>query len=162
MEFLPLIENKIIRRENLSKLISSLKNESKKIVFTNGCFDILHVGHLTYLAKAKSKGDILIVAINSDDSVKRLKGESRPINNEISRAFSLASLLFVDYVCAFEEDTPQNIIELICPDVLIKGGDYTIDNIVGADFVIKNNGKVETIDLVEGYSTTKIIEKLKK
>ncbi len=162
MEFLPLIENKIIRRENLSKLISSLKNESKKIVFTNGCFDILHVGHLTYLAKAKSKGDILIVAINSDDSVKRLKGESRPINNEISRAFSLASLLFVDYVCAFEEDTPQNIIELICPDVLIKGGDYTIDNIVGADFVIKNHGKVETIDLVEGYSTTKIIEKLKK
>lgn len=162
MEFLPLIENKIIRRENLSKLISSLKNESKKIVFTNGCFDILHVGHLTYLAKAKSKGDILIVAINSDYSVKRLKGESRPINNEISRAFSLASLLFVDYVCAFEEDTPQNIIELICPDVLIKGGDYTIDNIVGADFVIKNHGKVETIDLVEGYSTTKIIEKLKK
>lgn len=162
MDFLSIIKSKIIERKNIENIVSSLKKKTKKIVLTNGCFDILHIGHLTYLAEAKSFGNILIVAINTDDSVRRLKGETRPINNEYARAFSLAALSFVDFVCSFEEDTPENIIKLISPDVLVKGGGYTIDTIVGADFVLKNNGKVEILPMINGFSTTKIIEKLKQ
>lgn len=132
----------------------------KKIVFTNGCFDILHLGHVTYLQKAKQLGDILIVGVNSDDSVRRLKGPSRPVNSEYDRAMVLSALKSVDYTVLFENDTPLELIQLIEPSILVKGGDYTIDTIVGATEVLANGGEVVTIDFVEGKSTTSIIKKL--
>lgn len=138
-------------------LVKERSRESGKIVFTNGCFDILHLGHVEYLATARSLGDLLIVGLNSDRSVKRLKGEDRPVNPEYARASILAALEFVDYVVLFDEDTPYDLIEAIKPDVLVKGGDYNIDNIVGADLVLANGGKVEIVPLVEGFSTSKII-----
>lgn len=139
---------------DVDSLIATLEN--KKIVFTNGCFDILHIGHIKYLEKAKQLGDVLIVGLNSDASVRRLKGPTRPVNNENDRAKALASLSFVDYVVIFEEDTPFNIIKQIRPDVLVKGGDYTIDQVVGREYA----KHVSLIEFVEGYSTTKIIETL--
>jgi len=134
--------------------------KSKTIAFTNGVFDILHQGHIKVLSKAASFADILIVGVNSDNSVKRLKGEDRPVNSEQSRALILASLLMVDAVVIFEEDTPQKLIGMIKPDVLIKGGDYTIETMVGADIVLKNGGRIELIPTEEGFSTTGIIEKI--
>ena len=142
-------------------ILMRYKELGKSVVFTNGCFDILHVGHVTYLQKAKDLGDILVVGLNSDDSVRRLKGESRPINNESDRREVLLALRSVDFVAVFEEDTPLDLIKAIKPDILVKGGDYTVDTIVGADFVIENGGKVEVIPLVEGKSTTSIIERSK-
>lgn len=139
---------------------NDVKLHNQKIVFTNGCFDVLHYGHVRYLLDAKSLGDLLVVGLNSDDSVRRLKGESRPINGEKERAFVLAALEFVDYIVVFEEDTPKKLIETVKPDVLVKGGDYQIENIVGADFVIQNGGTVTTIPFVEGFSSTRIIEQL--
>lgn len=136
------------------------KLRGKKIVFTNGCFDILHMGHLDYLAKAADLGNILIVGVNSDASVKKLKGGSRPINNENDRALQLASLVYVDAVTIFEEDTPLELITHLMPDVLVKGGDYTIESIVGAREVMENGGRVEIVPYVEGYSTTGILEKI--
>ena len=133
----------------------------KKIVFTNGVFDILHRGHLQILSEAATYADILIVGVNSDSSVKRLKGNSRPINTESSRALILAALLMIDAVIIFEEDTPLELIKLIKPNVLVKGGDYTLDTIVGAKEVIANNGEVKIIPLEEGFSTTGIINKMK-
>ena len=144
----------------LSKLAQARKG--KKLVFTNGCYDILHRGHLELLAKAADMGNILIVGVNTDASVKRLKGDDRPINHEQDRAFQLASLLCVDAVCLFDEDTPENLIKSIHPDVLVKGGDYTIDTIVGAQHVLSYNGSVEVIPFVEGYSTTSLISTIKK
>lgn len=145
----------------LENICNELHQLGKKIVFTNGCFDILHAGHVTYLTEAKKLGDVLIMGLNSDESVRLLKGESRPINNEYDRALVLSSLKSIDYVCVFGEDTPYNLIKLIQPDVLVKGGDYTIDNIVGADIVTSNGGKVVTIPFVTGKSTTNTIEKMK-
>lgn len=162
MDKLQWITNKIISRDVLVQKVNGWKAIGKKIVFTNGCFDILHHGHLDYLARAAALGNILVVGLNSDDSVKRLKGEERPMNVEQDRAFQLASLLFVDAVCQFEEDTPKELIEAVNPDVLVKGGDYEIVNIVGADFVLKNEGRVEVIPFVKGYSTTSLIERIKK
>jgi rfaE bifunctional protein nucleotidyltransferase chain/domain len=133
----------------------------KSIVFTNGVFDILHPGHIFSLSQAAKEADFLIVGINSDDSVKRLKGRERPVNNQDSRALILASLLMVDAVVIFEEDTPLELINSIRPDVLVKGGDYTIENIVGAKEVIANGGRVVINPVVEGYSTTSIVDKLK-
>jgi len=132
----------------------------KKVVFTNGCFDILHLGHITYLQKAKQLGDILIVGVNTDDSVRRLKGPTRPVNTDYDRAVVLSALKSVDYTVLFKEDTPLNLINAIKPSVLVKGGDYTIDTIVGATEVLANGGEVVTIDFVEGKSTTSIIKKL--
>ncbi len=132
----------------------------KTIAFTNGVFDIVHQGHIGVLAKAASFADVLIVGVNSDASVKRLKGNSRPVNNEQSRALVLASLIMVDAVVIFDEDTPLELIRKIKPDVLIKGGDYTIDTIVGAKEVMANGGKVEIFPIEEGFSTTGIIEKI--
>ena len=153
------IEEKIVPwsffRENDVKL------HRQKIVFTNGCFDVLHYGHAQYLLEAKKLGDILVIGLNSDASVRRLKGESRPINGEKERAFMLAAFAFVDYVVVFEKDTPKELIEVVKPNVLVKGGDYQIENIVGADFVMKNGGTVTTIPFVEGFSSTHIIEQLK-
>jgi rfaE bifunctional protein nucleotidyltransferase chain/domain len=140
--------------------IEKWKKEGKKIVFTNGCFDIIHAGHVDYLEKAKSLGDVLIVGLNSDDSVRRLKGKNRPINPQEHRKKVLQALKPVDLVIIFEEDTPERLIKEVKPDVLVKGGDYTIENIVGADFVMSYGGKVYTIDFVYDTSTSKIIEKI--
>lgn len=153
--------NRILELEPLLQEIEKLREKGKKIAFTNGVFDILHRGHVDYLAKAKSKADFLIVGLNSDDSVKRLKGESRPIVSELDRAFVLAHLRAVDYVTFFTEDTPINLIEKVKPDVLIKGGDYSLDKIVGRECVENNGGKVLTIPFVSGKSSTNLIEKIK-
>jgi D-glycero-beta-D-manno-heptose 1-phosphate adenylyltransferase len=154
-------ENKLHTLESIAPIISRLKYQGKKIVFTNGCFDIVHAGHLQSLNQAASFGDYLIVGINTDASVKRLKGPERPINDEHSRAIVLANLMMVDAVLLFEEDTPIQSITSLLPDVLVKGGDYTIDQIVGAKEVIANGGTVEIIPTLQGFSTTGIIEKMK-
>ena len=153
------IEGKIVPRDFFGR--NDFKRHGQKIVFTNGCFDVLHFGHVHYLLQAKKLGDILVIGLNSDDSVRRLKGPRRPINGENERAFVLAALVCVDYVTLFEEDTPEELIKVVRPDVLVKGGDYTLDNIVGAEFVTQNGGIVTTIPFVEGFSSTRIIEKLK-
>lgn len=152
----------LLSRHLLSQIIAQAKTLGKKIVFTNGCFDILHVGHVTYLEKASKYGDIMVIGLNSDNSVRRLKGESRPINNENDRAIILTSLKSIDYVTIFDEDTPENLIKELTPDVLIKGGDYNIKDIVGAEYVKKNGGKVAIIPLVQGKSTTNIINKMQQ
>ncbi len=139
--------------------VKKWKEEGKKIVFTNGCFDIIHAGHVDYLEKAKQLGDVLIVGLNSDDSVRRLKGEDRPVNIQEHRKRVLEALKPVDMVVIFEEDTPERLIKEIKPDVLVKGGDWSIENIVGADFVMSYGGQVKTIDFVYDISTTKIIQK---
>ncbi|TSD67934.1 D-glycero-beta-D-manno-heptose 1-phosphate adenylyltransferase [Inquilinus sp. KBS0705] len=137
------------------------KDEGNRVVFTNGVFDLLHLGHVTYLAKAADLGDKLIIGLNTDSSVKRIKGESRPINDQNNRAALLAALFFVDAVILFEEDTPRELITQLLPDILVKGADYTVDNIAGAKEVIANGGEVKTITLVDGYSSTAIINKIK-
>ncbi|TAF63778.1 MAG: D-glycero-beta-D-manno-heptose 1-phosphate adenylyltransferase [Cytophagales bacterium] len=152
--------DKIQNLSSVQQQIQQWKTEGQKVVFTNGCFDILHIGHVDYLEKAKLVGDKLVVAINTDASVKRLKGQSRPINPEYARARLLAALSFVDAVVYFEEDTPLQVIEKLLPNVLVKGNDYQISNIVGADVVIANGGEVLTIALTEGFSTSKIIDKI--
>ena len=152
---------KIMGREALARKCNSWRGSGKKIVFTNGCFDLLHTGHLDYLARAASLGNILIVGLNSDPSIKRLKGPERPVNVQSDRALALAALLLVDAVCVFEEDTPLALIEAVKPDVLAKGGDYTPETIVGAPFVTRNGGEVAIIPFVEGYSTTGLLKKIR-
>ncbi len=152
----------ITSRSNIKSICRRVREAKKKIVFTNGCFDIIHVGHAKYLFEAKSFGDILIVGLNSDDSTSRLKGDKRPINNESDRAFVLSALEPVDYVVIFDEDTPAELIKIVKPDVLVKGGDYTKENIVGAEFVESFGGEVKVIPFVEGKSTTSLIEKIVK
>lgn len=154
--------SKIKNLSQLKKIISRLKTKGKKIVFTNGCFDILHYGHVKYLEDAKRKGDILVVAINRDASVKRIKGTQRPIVNEMDRAKIICGLASVDYVVLFKEDTPLKVIKLIKPDILVKGADWNRDNIVGADFVLNYGGKVSMVNLVKGRSTTNLIKKIAK
>jgi rfaE bifunctional protein nucleotidyltransferase chain/domain len=162
MDKLQWITNKIITKDVLVHRVNGWKATGKKIVFTNGVFDILHHGHIDYLARAASFGNILVVGVNTDASVKRLKGNDRPLNNENDRAFQLASLMFVDAVCLFTDDTPAELIAAVAPDVLAKGGDYTIDRIVGANTVLGNGGQVEVIPFVEGYSTTSLIDRIRK
>lgn len=154
------IAQKTLSPADLYRQVRRWKLLQKKIVFTNGCFDILHKGHLEILSKAASLGDILVVGVNADSSVKKLKGDGRPVNDESFRAAMLASLLVTDGVTIFEEETPLNLIRTIEPDVLVKGGDYTIEEIVGAEDVIKNGGEVVIIPFVKGYSTTALIEKI--
>lgn len=154
--------SKISDLSSLKASISKWQIESKKVVFTNGVFDLLHIGHITYMAKAAELGDKLVIGLNSDSSVKRIKGEDRPVNDQNSRAAILAALFFVDAIVVFEEDTPLNLITTLMPDILVKGADYSIENIVGAKEVIANGGEVKTIDFVEGYSSTSIIEKIRK
>jgi rfaE bifunctional protein nucleotidyltransferase chain/domain len=137
------------------------KAKAETVVFTNGCFDLLHLGHITYLAESAALGNKLIVAINSDASVKRLKGINRPINDEHSRAVMLAAFFFIDAIIVFDEDTPLLTIESIMPDVLVKGGDYTIPQIVGATEVMANGGEVRVLDFVPGYSSTNIINRIR-
>ena len=152
--------DKIKTQDELKPILDKLKKEGKKVVFTNGCFDILHVGHIRYLKEAKGYGDILIVAVNSDLSVKSIKGDKRPIVSQSERAEVVAALEMVDYVTMFDEDTPYNIIKKLQPDVLIKGGDWTIDKIVGRDIVEARGGKVIAIPFIEGASTTGIVERV--
>lgn len=153
-------KDKIVLIEDAEKRCQELKASGLQIVFTNGCFDLLHVGHITYLEKAKALGDFLVVGLNSDASVSKLKGAGRPIKKIESRAAVLAGLESVDMVIVFEEDTPIQLITRLGPHVLVKGGDYKLDEIVGADFVLKNNGEVRTIKFVQGYSSTKIIDNM--
>jgi len=154
--------DKIVDLGTLTTIIQGWKREGKTIVFTNGVFDLLHIGHITYMAKAAELGDKLIIGLNADSSVKRLKGPERPVNDQNTRAAILSALFFVDAVVVFEEDTPINLIKTLLPDVLVKGADYSIENIVGAKEVIENGGEVKTINFVEGYSSTSIIERIKK
>lgn len=149
------MNKKITDIEKLKEILNK-KNNGKKIVFTNGCFDILHRGHVEYLQKAKELGDLLVLGLNSDSSVKRLKGESRPINNEKDRAIILSALECVDYIIIFEEDTPLELIKNLKPDILVKGGDYKIENVVGREYA----KETMIIDFVDGYSTTKIIKNI--
>lgn len=156
------IPDKIFKPDGLIHQLNRWRLHNKKIVFTNGVFDILHEGHITSLCEAASYGHILIVGLNTDASVKRLKGESRPVNNEDSRALLLAALLIVDAVILFDEDTPLNLIKTVMPDVLVKGGDYIIDQIVGAKEVMANGGEVKIVPILEGFSTTALIQKIKE
>ena len=157
-----LLEKKIQDLRRLEKLISILKTRRKKIVFTNGCFDLLHYGHIKYLQDAKKKGDILVVGINSDSSVKRIKEEKRPVVNEKDRLRLVAALESVDYVVLFKEDTPLKIIKFIKPDVLVKGANWNKNNIVGRDIILSYGGRVSTIKFVKGYSTSNLIKKIAK
>ena len=143
-------------------IVKELKATSKKIVFTNGCFDIIHAGHVEYLQEAADLGDVLIIGLNSDNSVKRLKGKRRPINSQIDRAKVLSGLVAVDYIVIFEEDTPYKLIDHIKPDVLVKGGDWKPEEIVGSDIVLANEGSVRSLSYKEGNSTSSIINKMKE
>lgn len=155
------IENKILDEERLSLWLDDCRKNNKSIVFSNGCFDIIHRGHIEYLAKASDLGDKFIIGLNTDASIKRLKGPSRPVNNQDARAIVLAALQFVDAVVLFDEDTPYNLIKAVQPDVLVKGNDYKPEDIVGYDIVTAKGGVVTTVELVEGYSTTGTIDKMK-
>ena len=163
MNHLQVIESKIHTFHTLDKQISVWRLKDKKIVFTNGCFDLLHLGHIDYLSKAADLGHVLIVGLNTDNSVKKLgKGANRPIQDENSRAVILASLHIVSAVILFDEETPYDLIKMVQPDVLVKGADYKIEDIVGYDIVNSRGGEVKTIDFLPGYSTTAIEKKIKR
>ncbi|MBF0390667.1 MAG: D-glycero-beta-D-manno-heptose 1-phosphate adenylyltransferase [Desulfamplus sp.] len=155
-----LSDKKLIDESEIATIINLHKLENHKIVFTNGCFDILHAGHVAYLDAASNQGDILVVGLNSDNSVKKIKGERRPIISQTQRAKVLAALECVDYVVIFDEPDPENLIKKIAPDVLVKGADWSEEKIIGSDFVKKLGGKVERIELVPEISTTTIIERI--
>jgi rfaE bifunctional protein nucleotidyltransferase chain/domain len=154
------IEKKILAGDNLNRMLAFWQFKNKKIVFSNGCFDILHRGHIDYLANASDLGDVLIIGVNTDASVHRLKGTTRPINDEYARALLLASLKFVSAVVLFDEDTPYELISKIQPDVLVKGDDYKPEDIVGYDIVKAKGGDIITIPLVEGYSTSSVEKRI--
>ena len=160
-EALKKINNKIFDLQLLMKKIEKWRSENKKIVFTNGCFDLIHLGHIEILARSSDFGDKLIIGVNSDLSIKKLKGENRPIIQQSSRIRQLSALEFVDAVVLFDEETPIKLIETIKPDVITKGGDYTAKNVVGNEVVSQKNGEVVIIPLTQGYSTTSILNKIK-
>ncbi len=162
MKKLVFLSSKILDREQLRRACALWNFKEMKVVFTNGCFDILHLGHIEYLAKAANLGDILVIGMNSDLSVHRIKGDRRPINDEHSRSMVIASLEFVTAVVLFDEETPYELIKTIQPDILVKGRDYKIKEIVGHDIVLAKGGKVKTIELTPGYSTTGIEQKILK
>lgn len=161
MSWNTVIENKIKTLEEASVLIKKWQKAGMKIVFTNGCFDIIHKGHIDYLAAAASLGGKMIIGLNTDDSVRKLKGNGRPVNDEKARSLMLAALHFTDMIVLFDEDTPYNLIKQIQPDILVKGKDYKAEDIVGYDVVTKRGGEVITIELTDGYSTTALIERIK-
>ena len=161
MNRLELINSKILKGQKLYQMLNIWRFTDQKIVFTNGCFDLLHLGHIDYLSKAADMGNRLIIGLNSDISTTNLKGSTRPITDEVSRASLLASLFFVDAVILFDEETPLNLIAKVKPNVIVKGADYSIDQIVGADLVIASGGSVKTIEYLPGYSTTSIENKIK-
>jgi rfaE bifunctional protein nucleotidyltransferase chain/domain len=154
--------NAVKSLDEIKEIREKFKKEKKKVVFTNGCFDLIHAGHVDYLSKARNLGDVLIVGLNSDASIKRLKGENRPILLEAERAFIISNLKPVDYVTIFEEDTPGRLIKELIPDILVKGADWAIENIVGRDVVEANGGEVKTIKFVNDQSTSKIIKRICK
>jgi D-glycero-beta-D-manno-heptose 1-phosphate adenylyltransferase len=156
-----LVQDKIMGREALTHLCEGWRVKGHKIVFTNGCFDILHQGHIQLLLEAAELGNKLVLGLNTDASVKRLKGEGRPVTDEQSRALTMAAQLYVDAVALFDEDTPLELIQAIKPDVIVKGGDYTPETVVGNDFVKSYGGEVAIVATVEGFSTTAIINKMK-
>ncbi|MGI8637769.1 MAG: D-glycero-beta-D-manno-heptose 1-phosphate adenylyltransferase [Segetibacter sp.] len=156
------IPSKIYTRPELIKQVARWRFLGKSISFTNGCFDILHAGHISSLSEAASEGDILIVGVNTDASTRRLKGDERPVNNENSRTLLLASLAIVDAVTLFDEDTPLELIKALLPDTIVKGGDYTVEQMIGAQEVIANGGRVVINPIVAGFSTTGIIEKIRR
>lgn len=161
MNYLSFIENKIVReKEQLTNILNQWRFKDEKIIFTNGCFDILHRGHVEYLAQAASLGTKLIIGLNTDSSVRRLKGENRPVNDQEARAILLASLIFTDKIVFFGEDTPLDLIRFIQPDILVKGSDYKPEDIVGYDIIKAKGGQIITIDLTMGYSTTSILKKI--
>lgn len=163
MSFHDQLKNKIVSLEDALRIINGQKLKGRKVVFTNGCFDILHPGHVDYLTQARDLGGFLVLGLNTDDSVKRLnKAPNRPLNNEKARAHVLAGLACIDLIVLFNEDTPLELITFLKPDVLVKGNDYKPEDVVGGDVVVKNGGKVLTIPLLEGFSTTKLIEKINK
>jgi rfaE bifunctional protein nucleotidyltransferase chain/domain len=155
-------KEKIMTLQQLQQRVAQWRIRGKKIAFTNGCFDILHEGHIYSLSEAAREADYLVVAVNSDESIRRLKGPERPLNNEHSRSLLLASLLIVDAVVVFEQDTPLEVITTLLPDVLVKGGDYTVEQIAGAKEVLANGGQVKINPIVEGFSTTGLIQKIRK
>lgn len=161
MSELQAIEAKIKTWQEAVGLTQSWEKQGEKIVFTNGCFDIVHRGHIDYLSKAKDLGTKLVLGLNTDQSVRRLKGENRPVVDEMSRAILLAAMQFIDLVVFFDEDTPYELIKKVQPDILVKGSDYKAESIVGYDVVMAKGGAVKTIDFVEGFSTTSIVEKIK-
>ena len=162
MEHLKIIQSKIYTREGIVRQANIWRFKEQKIVFTNGCFDILHLGHIEYLSKAADLGDVLVIGLNTDSSVTKLKGDDRPLNNEHARAMILASISFVTAVVLYDEDTPENLIRLVQPDVLVKGADYTVEEIAGHEIVLARGGTIETIELTEGYSTTSMIDKIRR
>ncbi|MGX5688893.1 D-glycero-beta-D-manno-heptose 1-phosphate adenylyltransferase [Arcticibacter tournemirensis] len=162
MDKLDVVNSKVRSLDQLLPMVNIWKFQGNKIVFTNGCFDLLHLGHIDYLAKAASMGNKLIIGVNTDQSVSELKGAARPITDQHSRTLILASLFFVDAVVLFGEATPLNLITAIKPDILVKGADYTVDKIVGADVVMQNGGEVKTITYIDGYSTTAIERKIRE
>ena len=162
MKNLEIVNSKIYSWEQIIKQCAIWRFKEKKIVFTNGCFDILHLGHIEYLAKSLDLGNILIVGLNSDASIKKIKGPQRPINDEHARASLLASFSFVHAVVLFDQETPFELIKSIHPDILVKGKDYTVEQIVGSDIVLADGGDIATIELTPGYSSTEIIRKIKE
>jgi D-glycero-beta-D-manno-heptose 1-phosphate adenylyltransferase len=161
MNYLEHAEKKILDESSLIRMLALWQFRQRRIVFTNGCFDILHLGHIDYLAKARALGDLLVIGLNTDASVRRIKGSGRPVNNQYARSILLASMSFVDAIVLFDEDTPYHLIQKIQPQILVKGTDYKPDEIVGADIVRANGGRVVTIDFLEGYSTSSIITRLR-
>ena len=157
-----LIKSKIVSGIDLMRLLSFYRFKNQKVVFTNGCFDLIHLGHVKYLTQAADLGDVLIIGLNSDSSVKKIKGHSRPALDQESRALTLAAFSFVNNIVLFDEETPYKLIKQISPDILVKGGDYKPEEIVGYDIVKDNGGEVKILDFIEGYSTSGIIERINK
>ncbi len=160
MKQLETIVQKIVTREQAQRIVNEWKAQGEEIVFTNGCFDIIHKGHICYLAQARDLGTKLVLGLNTDASIKRLKGESRPIKEQESRTLTVASFAFIDLVVLFDEDTPLELISQLVPNVLVKGSDYKVEDIVGADVVLQHGGAVKTIDFVQGFSTTNYAKKI--
>ncbi len=156
------IRNKILDADRLTTQIKAWRDSGMSVVFTNGCFDLIHYGHIIYLSQSADLGNKLIIGLNSDSSVKKLKGPQRPVNNELTRAMVLASMEFVDAVSIFDADTPFDLINLIKPNVLVKGGDYIAENVVGYNIVTNSGGKVMILPFIDGYSTTSLVEKITK
>ena len=157
-----LIKSKIVNRPDLMHILSFYRFKNKKIVFTNGCFDIIHLGHVNYLSQAADLGNILFIGLNSDSSINKIKGHGRPVLDQESRALTLAAFSFVNNIVLFDEETPYKLIKLIRPDILVKGGDYKPEEIVGYDIVKDNGGEVKILDFIKGYSTSDIIERINK
>ncbi|MCD6564311.1 MAG: D-glycero-beta-D-manno-heptose 1-phosphate adenylyltransferase [Bacteroidales bacterium] len=157
-----LIKSKIVSGIDLSRLLSFYRFRNQKVVFTNGCFDIIHLGHIKYLSQAADLGNILIIGLNSDSSVNKIKGHDRPVLDQKSRALTLAAFSFVNNIVLFDEETPYKLIKKISPDILVKGGDYKPEEIVGYDIVKDYGGEVKILDFIKGYSTSGIIEKINK